>query len=145
MAIGDQLLGAQGSHSAKANGAINVGRVVCNDGVDANGAARVKQGVTPQSATLASVDRPCGIAKATVATTENCEYFAQPGMRVVVQGGGVVAANVDVTFDANGKVVALGVPTATQYAAVVGRSIEACAADLDFFTIEFNPRVLGKN
>ena len=144
MAVGDQLLGAQGSHSAKANGAINIGRVVIRNGVDANGAARVKQAITPQSATLASVERVAGIAKATVASGDNVEYFAQPGMRVVVQGGGVVAADVEVTFDANGKVVALGVPTATQYASIVGHSVEACAADLDFFTIEFNPSVLGK-
>lgn len=140
MAIADRL-NLTGSQSARANGDINERRGVSFSGVDSEGKPRVAQADTSKSATLSDISRPAGVAMSTVEDTELIEYYSVPGSFLLVQAGDAVAADKDVMVDEDGKFIE-ATSTAGQFTQLWGRSLEAAAAEDDFFTIVFMPQIV---
>lgn len=131
-----------GHMSANANGAIGAGLGVAHNGVDANNAPRVKKATVSKNAAVASIDRPAGVnPDIDVADLGQVSYSSVYGSRVLVKGGALVNADVDVMVDGNGKFIT-ATYTADQYTQLWGRSVDGCPADGDWFTIVFMPQLV---
>lgn len=126
-----------GSSGWFAAGAIAVNRVCLPNGVDSSGRPRTKQ--ADASGVAASPVLPAGISQVAATTAgDSVELADGHGCLLQVEAGAAVSADVDVTYDNVGRVVAAA-PTSGNNAMVIGRSINAAGAAGDVFTILYSP------
>jgi hypothetical protein len=125
-----------GSDQAIAGGAVTENRIALANGVDSQGRRRVIQAAA--SGVGANPAPAVGVFQASGVAGDRVELANGYGCVVLVEAGGIVAADTDVTYDATGRVVAAA-PAAGANAFICGRSINASGAAGDLISIYWLP------